>query len=231
MKTSLRAVASEPPELARLFCLCVLVYGLTSCHGRASMAAAPMPTDGASAESDTPVEDAAAAEPTLPPSMPPARGPAVLGGTYVVKGAVKVTLANPARRFPDKNPKQAAPLTGEIAAKVARLEKALRAATWQFAPDGSLSVYWADPFVNRAIEMTGTWESLFGQFDVSVKNPEITVTLSDGSPNAPMSLRGAATKLENGNLLRMPAMNLFYAPPDEPSFTGQCRFELTPPRD
>ena len=167
---------------------------------------------------------------STPANEPPSDDPKVLSGAYTVKGPIPITLANPSR-FPDKNPHATAPMEGRVGQNVDKLSRALEAARWHFSSDGSVRVSWTDPFVQRKIEMTGTWNVLFNQFDVEVKNPNIMNQTTDGSPNAPLVIRGAMTKQDNSHNLHMSQAQLFYVPPGQPRITGQCSIELKPIRD
>lgn len=169
-----------------------------------------------------------ASTPGSPQTTPVAlQEPAVLEGTFRVWGPFRLTLAYPAVRFPDKVPNnRALPRTNDDVAQVARLEKALGAAIWRFAVDGSVRVSWSDPFMQRAIEMTGSWRVLFDAFVVEVKNPEIRIVRDDGSPNAPLALECSTSQRQGGEVLSMSACQFFYALPDGQRFVGQPRFEL-----
>ncbi len=200
-----------------------LTCSLTGCGDDEANNAPNNPRTGSSGRADD-------TESSRPTNEPHSDDPSVLSGAYCVTGSMQITLANPAR-FPDKDPHATVPLEGQVGADVAKLRRALEAAVWHFSADGSVSVTWTDPFVQRQIVMTGSWNVLFDKFDVQVKNPNIMNQTSDGTPNAPLVLRGAMTKPNDGRNLSMTQAQLFYVPPDRQRITGQCAFELKPTQD
>ncbi len=151
----------------------------------------------------------------------------VLDGSYRVTGEVTVQLADPANRFPDKNPK--AVVGAEAQARGRALAKALQDSRWTFSPQGVVHMQWHDPVLNRSVELKGTWEAMFGRLMVKLSNSVVTTQLPDGSPNAATSFSGQIQTGDDDHLGF--TGNLFHAPPDDAQrSTGSVRLKLAPSR-
>ncbi|MBI1337785.1 MAG: hypothetical protein GC164_12600 [Phycisphaera sp.] len=210
-------------------CCLIAVNLLWGCGDRSPNGSTGGPTathptqDSASATPGTSQTPARTAAGTSPHGVD--HGSLVVGQWRAV-GEVQVHLANPAVRFPDKNPGAVRDTSDEAHQRADKIAMALQQADWRFEPDGKANMTWTDPALGKRVELTGTWSDLFNSLNITLNNPVVTYKLSDGSPNAPTTLQ-ITGKWPTPDMPRMYLQgHFFHAPDAQPRSTGGCTVVL-----